>query len=521
MEKALLSGNEAVALGAYEAGVHVVTGYPGTPSSEIIPALIPYKEVNIEWSVNEKVALEVAMGASFCGARSLVTMKHVGVNVAADPLMTLSYTGVKGGLVLVSADDPDCNSSQNEQDNRHYARFAKIPMLEPSDSQEARDFTKEAFRISEKYQTPVMLRITTRICHTKTQVVFDKKRDEKAVEGFKKDPSCFVMIPSYARKKHAHVEERHIQLIEESESSRLNVIEKGEKPVGIITSGVSYQYVKEAADSEWIFKLGFSYPLPEKKLRDFAAKMEKVYVVEELDPFLEEELIYLGIDVVRRSAKFYLGELSTEKTIEILEKRFPKEQETILPLPHAPSRPPVLCKGCAHRSVFSVLKKMDYIVTGDIGCYTLATLPPLSALDTCVCMGAGVGHAQGFFKAKKDQRTVAVIGDSTFIHSGIAPLINAVYNKNQLTVVILDNRTTAMTGGQPHPGVDYTVRGEKTTALDFEALGRALKLDTVRVVDSYNLEEVEESLMEAEQAKGVSLIVARRACVLLKKREKI
>ncbi|MCK5707257.1 MAG: indolepyruvate ferredoxin oxidoreductase subunit alpha [Candidatus Aureabacteria bacterium] len=520
MAKQLFSGNEAIAFGAYEAGVHVATGYPGTPSSEIMPALIPYPEVNIEWSVNEKVALEVAIGSSYSGARSLVTMKHVGVNVAADPLMTLSYTGVKGGLVIISADDPNCNSSQNEQDNRHFARFAKIPILEPSNSQEAFDFTKEAFSLSEKYKTPVMLRVTTRVCHTKTPVSSEGKRQEIKIEGFTKDPSCYVMIPAHARKKHVVIEKRLLDLQKESDASSLNYVEKGERSVGIITSGLSYQYVKEAADGEWIFKLGMSYPLPINKIREFTKNLEKVYVVEELDPFLEKELIYNGIKVEKRDKKFYLGELNTERVMEILGKKDAVlEGDKPEKIKDIPLRLPVLCPGCAHRSVFQVLRDMNYIVTGDIGCYTLGTLPPLSALDTCVCMGAGIGNAQGIYKTKKDERLVAVIGDSTFVHSGITSLINAVYNKNKITVIILDNRTTAMTGGQPHPGIDQTVRGEKTKALDFEELGRALKVDYVKTVDAYQKAELQESLEIAEKTDGVSLIIAKRDCVLLKKRE--
>ncbi len=517
-QKVFLSGNEAVARGAYEAGVAVGTAYPGTPSSEISPALAMYPDVNVEWSVNEKVALEVACGSAFCGARTLVAMKHVGVNVASDPLLTLSLIGVKGGLVLVSADDPGMHSSQNEQDNRTYARFAKIPMLEPSDSQETKDFTRQAFTISEQFDTPVMLRMTTRVCHAKTIVATEEPEQLNREYSFQKDTQKFVMIPAYAKKRHVIVEERLEKLKKFSEETPLNRVEQGEDDsLGIICSSIVYQYVKEMFPKASVLKLGFSYPLCEDKIRAFCESHKEVYVIEELEPLLYHDIRAMGIEVKGKPDKFKTDELTPNRVREII------TGEALDITPSAPGRPPVMCAGCIHRGAFVTLKKMKMIVTGDIGCYTLGTLPPLSALDTCVCMGASIGAMLGMTKVlppEERRKVVAVIGDSTFFHSGITGLIDVVYNKGAGTVMILDNRTTAMTGQQDHPGTGMTIMSEPTASIMPEKIAEAIGVKMIKVIDPYDITAIEDALRESIETDEVSLIVLRRVCVLKDKTPK-
>jgi len=517
MDKIVLSGNEAIAQGAYEGGVTVGTAYPGTPSTEILEALSRYPEVNCNWSSNEKVALEVAIGASMEGARVLCSMKHVGVNVAADPLMTLSYTGVRGGMVLISADDPGMHSSQNEQDNRHYARMAKIPLLEPSDSQEARDFVKYALDLSEDYDTPVMVRTTTRISHSRGVVTPAKpQRKELAEKPYTKDASKFVMLPGYARNRHPLVEERTSRLRQVAEKTSLNRLEKGNQDLGIICSGVAYHYVKEALPHATVLKLGFSYPLPVKLIKELAASVKEILIVEELDPFLEEQVKSLGISVKGKELFSPLGELGTEI---IREKTGESSRQTIEVRNDLPPRPPVMCPGCSHRAVFYILRRLKLEVTGDIGCYTLGALPPLEAIDTCICMGASIGTALGKEKAKPgaSSRTIAIIGDSTFYHSGITPLLDVVYSQSAATVLILDNHTTAMTGHQDHPGTGRTLQGEKVPPVDLEGLCRAIGVKRVKTVDPFELKELRSIIKEELSADEPSVIIARRPCALLSK----
>ncbi|MBU2598715.1 MAG: indolepyruvate ferredoxin oxidoreductase subunit alpha [Actinobacteria bacterium] len=512
----LLSGNEAIARGAYESGVVVATAYPGTPSTEILENIKNYKEIYCQWSPNEKVALEVAIGASFAGARTLVAMKHVGVNVAADPFMTLSYTGIKGGLVLVSADDPAMHSSQNEQDNRHYAEMAKIPMLEPSDSQEAKDFISKALEISERFDTPVLLRITTRIAHSEGRVKLSKRIKNHKEFRFEKNPQKFVMIPAFARRRHAFVEDRLKKIKKYSEDSELNKMELASKDIGIITSGISYQYAKEVIPDASFLKLGMSYPLCKVKTHDFTRKVKKIFVIEEGDRFLENSIRAIGVDLEAKSDELLLGELNIEKVESILHKK-----KYIKPKEIGRVNPPKMCPGCPHRGIFYILNRLKFTVTGDIGCYTLAVLPPLNSIDTCICMGASIGNAIGLSKVipeEDNKKVVAVIGDSTFIHSGITGLIDAVYNNSNITVIILDNETTAMTGGQDHPGTGITLRGNKTKALDFKKLCKAIGVSGVEIVDPYNLDEVKAAILRAKSINGVSVIISKRKCILIDKK---
>ncbi len=514
----LLSGNEAIARGAYEAGVRVAAGYPGTPSTEILENITKYETIYAEWAPNEKVALEVAIGASFGGARALCTMKHVGVNVASDPLLTAAYTGVNRGLVLLSADDPGMHSSQNEQDNRHYARFAKIPMLEPSDSQECKDFAIRAFEISEEYDTPVLLRTTTRVNHGKSAVHLCEPR-EPVFGRFERDPQKYVMIPAYGMKRHVFVEERLNRLRELSNTSDLNAIEWGDTSVGVITSGIAYQYVKEVVPQASVLKLGMTYPLPDHLVREFASKVEKLYVVEELDPFIEEQVRALGVQVIGKERFPLIGELNPK----LVAAGFAGQAVEVPPASEVPGRPPVLCPGCPHRGFYQILKKMRAVVTGDIGCYTLGVLPPLEVMDTCVCMGASIGNALGMKRAQSpdDQRpVVAVIGDSTFIHSGITGLIDAVYNGTATTICILDNSITAMTGGQEHPGTGRTLMGAVAPKLDLPALAKAVGVEDVLVVDPYDLSAVENALTYAIRTDKPSVVITNRPCVLKNKAER-
>lgn len=523
MRRALLSGNEAIARGAYEAGVKVAAAYPGTPSTEILENLAKYPGVDTQWSPSEKVALEVVAGASYAGVRALAAMKHVGVNVASDPLMTLSYTGIRGGLVLISADDPGMHSSQNEQDNRHYARMAKIPLLEPSDSGEARKMVKMAFQLSEEFDTPVILRTTTRISHSKSPVIIDDDnvRSSSAAAGFARNPEKLVMLPAFGRKRHIRVEERLKELERFSESFDWNIVEKGSEKVGIITSGVSYNYAKEVLPWASFLKLGMVYPIPRRKILEFAESVEKLIVMEELDPFLEDQIKALGINVYGKDVIPICGELSPDiiarSLADIVSVEHDAEEPT--PVTGLPLRPPVMCPGCPHRGVLYVLKKLGVIVTGDIGCYTLGALPPLSAIDTCLCMGASISHAVGIDKALGNAvqgKVVAVIGDSTFYHSGIGPLMNAAYNKSSITVVILDNRTTAMTGGQDHPGTGRTLKGEETVSVDIKGLARSLGVKRVRTINPYSIEESRGVLKEEISSSEVSLVISSAPCMLLK-----
>ncbi len=514
-KRVLMTGNEAIARGAYEGGVTVGTAYPGTPSTEIMETLARYPEVDCNWSTNEKTALETAIGASMAGARVLVAMKHVGVNVAADPLMTLSYTGVGGGLVLVSADDPGMHSSQNEQDNRHYARFAKIPLLEPADSEEARDFVMAGLALSEKYDTPVMLRTTTRISHSRSTLV-PGKRQGKEVVGFQKNPAKYVMLPGFARQRHPLVEKRLLDLGTEAEVSPLNRIEEGTKEVGVICSGVAYQYAREALPEASFLKLGFSYPLPEKLVRRFAAQVKEILVIEELDPFIEEQLLAMNLEVPVRGKEIFglLGELGTEI---IREKFLGQKLQLIQGNDKIPGRPPVMCPGCSHRGVFYTLRRLKVNVTGDIGCYTLGALKPLQAIDSCICMGASIGTSLGMVRADPSAagKTVAVIGDSTFLHSGITALLDAVYNRAPITALILDNGITAMTGHQQHPGTGLNLKGEEAPAVDLEKLCLSLGVRRVTVVDAFDLKRVKAVIKEELAATEPSVIIARRPCIFL------
>lgn len=512
----ILSGNEAIARGAYEAGVAVASAYPGTPSTEILENIVRYENIDASWAPNEKVALEVAIGASFGGGRALAAMKHVGVNVAADPLFTLSYTGVKGGLVLVTADDPELHSSQNEQDNRNYAKFAKIPMLEPADSQECLDYTRLAFEISERFDTPVFLRTTTRISHSKSIVHTSKPVTGLPAPVFERKASKYVMLPGNARIRHRAVEQRLSELASYAESLTINSMEFRDISFGVITSGISYQYVREVLPNASVLKLGMVYPVPENMIREFAGKVERLFIVEELDPFIEEQVKCLGIDVAGKAVLPICGEL----TPGILREAFLGEKPDFLETDKLPARPPNMCPGCPHRGVFFSLNRLGAFVAGDIGCYTLGFMPPLSAMDTCVCMGASIGNATGLAKvlAPEDRKkVVAVIGDSTFLHSGMTGLLDMVYNKAPSTVIVLDNRITAMTGRQENPASGFTLMGEETFQVDFFTLVRALGVRNVRAIDPYNLEETEKTIAEEMDRPEPSVIITSRPCVLIKR----
>jgi len=518
VERALLSGDEAIARGAFEAGISVATAYPGTPSTEILEAIgAEYQKIDSQWSPNEKAAMEVALGASMGGGRALVATKHVGLNVAADPLFTASYTGVVGALVVVTADDPSLHSSQNEQDNRWYARAAKLPMLEPSDSQEAKDFVAEAVRISEEFDTPVFLRITTRIAHSKAVVELGDPAERREVSGFEPRRDKFVMIPAYARRRHVVVEERMRALGEFSETAALNRIEEGSSDLGVITSGIAYQYVKEAFPEASVLKLGLTHPLPEKLIRRFAASLGRVVVVEELDDILTTEIRAMGVDVAGKAPAFRVGELNVDRVRAIGGGAEEESQAAA-----AKVRPPALCPGCPHRAAFYVLKKCKAIVTGDIGCYTLSVLPPLEMMESCVCMGASIGMAFGLRKVlppEDARRVVGVIGDSTFFHSGVTGVMDAVYNGADGVIVVMDNRTTAMTGGQGHAGTGETLSKGCGREVGVEELCRGIGVAHVAALDPFETERLEQELDAAFNRKGVTVIVTRRPCVLLERPE--
>ncbi len=512
--KELLLGNAAIARGAYEAGAKVFSSYPGTPSTEITEHAAKYDEIYAEWAPNEKVALEVAIGASIGGARSCACMKHVGLNVAADPLFTVGYTGVRGGLVICVADDPGMHSSQNEQDSRHYAESAKVLMLEPSDSGECKEFMKKAFALSEEFDSPVLLRLSTRIAHSQSLVELEE-REEVGIKPYEKDAMKYVMMPAMARGRHVAVEERLEKAAAFSETSDLNRIEYNDKKIGIITAGTGYFYAKEAIPNASFLKLGMVFPLPEKIIREFAENVEKLYVVEELDPFIENHVKRLGIAVEGKSLLPIRGEITAamirEKILGEAPAEVKKAEEAI------PVRPPVLCPGCPHRGMHYVLKKLGLRVTGDIGCYTLGALAPLESIDTCVCMGAGIGMAHGMeMAAGKDPKTVAIIGDSTFMHSGITGLINVVYNKGTATTIILDNSITGMTGHQQNPTTGLTLKGEPTKQVDLEALCHAIGIDSVRIADPFDVDTFEKVVKEEVSKDEPSVIIAQRPCALLK-----
>ena len=509
-------GNEAIARGLYEAGVRVVSSYPGTPSTEITEFAAKYDEIYCEWAPNEKVATEVAFGASLRGARSACAMKHVGLNVAADPLFTLSYTGVNGGMVLFVADDPAMHSSQNEQDSRHYAIAAKVPMLEPSDSSEAKEFVKEAYKISEEYDTPVIIRMCTRIAHSQSSVELCD-REEISLPDYEKNPQKYIMAPANAIRRHPFVEERTKKLQALGEITTLNKVEKTSKEMGIICSGTCYQYVKEVfGDSVSVLKLGLVNPLPVEIIKDFAEYVDKLYVIEELDPIIETHLNTLGIPCVGKEIFSLLGEFNQNTIRKAFGMDIPESKATDAVIP---IRPPVMCAGCPHRGLFYILAKNKITALGDIGCYTLGSAAPLFALDSTLCMGASVSGIHGFNKAggaQSEKKTVCVIGDSTFMHSGITGLVNISYNASNSTVIILDNSITGMTGHQQNPTTGYNIKGDPAAKINLEELCKAVGINRVRVVDPYNLNECDTAIKEELSVDEPSVIISRRPCALLK-----
>ncbi|MBQ2057994.1 MAG: indolepyruvate ferredoxin oxidoreductase subunit alpha [Oscillospiraceae bacterium] len=514
--KELMLGNKAVARGLYEAGCQFISSYPGTPSTEVTEEAAKFPEIYCEWAPNEKVALEAAFGASLAGKRSFCGMKHVGLNVAADPLYTMSYTGVNAGLVIVVADDPGMHSSQNEQDSRHHAMASKVPMLEPSDSAEGLDFAKLAYELSEQFDTPVLIKMCTRVAHS--QSVVEKGERIVPEKTYEKNIAKYVMMPGNAKKRHPIVEERTRKLVEWAETAYINREEPGkDSSIGIVTSSTSYQYVKEVAGDRFpVLKLGMVWPLPEKKIRDFAASVDKLYVVEELDGFIEAHIKSLGLDCVGKEKFSNIDEFSQS----ILASKLGFDAKPTITLSEAiPPRPPVMCSGCPHRGLFYSLKKNKVTVLGDIGCYTLGAVAPLSAMEVTLCMGASISSLHGFNKAlgeASEGKTVAVIGDSTFMHSGMTGLANIAYNQTNSTVIILDNSITGMTGHQQNPTTGYNLRGDPAGKIDLESLCRAIGINRVRVVDPYNLKECDEAIREELAAKEPSVIISRRPCALLK-----
>lgn len=514
----LFLGNEAVARGAWEAGCTVAAAYPGTPSTEITEAVAKYDDIYAEWSPNEKVALEVGIGAAFAGARTLVCMKHVGLNVAADPLFTVSYTGVNGGLVIVVADDPGMHSSQNEQDTRYYAKSAHLPILEPSSSQEAKDFIKYAFEMSEQYDTPVIVRLTTRVSHSRG-IVDLCERNEVELKTYEKDLRKRVMMPGMARFRHVEVEKRENKLRQDANSLDINVVEMNDTKIGVVTSGLCYQYTKEAIPEASILKLGMVYPLPIDMIKEFTQKVDKLYVIEELEPIIEETLKVNGIDCIGKEIFTIQGEYSRN----LIEKAIlGKDNQEIEGIADLPIRPPIMCPGCPHRGAYFIMKKLGLVVNGDIGCYTLGALPPVASMDTCVCMGASIGMAHGMEKARGkafSEKTVAIIGDSTFMHSGVTGLINVVYNSGNSTTIIVDNRTTGMTGHQNNPTNGLSLKGDPAFAIDFETLCKAIGVGFIKTVDPFDLEGMEKGLKEALAYDGASVIISKRECALLDKKK--
>lgn len=519
--KYLMTGNEGVARGLYEAGAVYCSAYPGTPSTEILEEVAQYKDVLVaEWAPNEKVALEAAIGASLAGVRSFAAMKHVGVNVAADPLFTIAYTGITGGLILVSADDPGCHSSQNEQDNRYYAKFAKIPMLEPANSQESKDYIAEAFRISEEFNTPVLYRMTTRICHSKSLVSFGE-RTEKDIIPYVKNAKKFVAAPANAKLNHPIVEERTLKLQAFNENYELNKIEWNDAEIGVLTAGAAYTYAKEVfGDKANYYKLAMTWPLPMESIREFAGKVKTLYVIEELEPFMEEELKVAGIECIGKDLIPRCGELNPDIINKALNDVDAEFQQS--PMEFAVGRPPILCAGCPHRGLFYELSKMKTLmVTGDIGCYTLGAAEPLNSIDSVICMGASISMGHGAKKAfeKKgvDKKVVTVIGDSTFLHTGVNSLIDAVYNKSNNLNIILDNRITGMTGHQDNPGTGFTLMGDEAYQIDLEKLVEAIGVKNVKTVNPLNLEETRATIKEMLQyTDGPSVMITRWPCALKK-----
>ncbi|MGN0620620.1 MAG: indolepyruvate ferredoxin oxidoreductase subunit alpha [Porcipelethomonas sp.] len=514
--KKLMLGNEAFARGLYEGGCRLISSYPGTPSTEITEFGAKYDEMYAEWAPNEKVAMETAIGASMAGARSFCGMKHVGLNVAADPLYTASYTGVTGGLVIAVADDPGMHSSQNEQDSRHHAIASKVLMVEPSDSAECKEFVKKSFELSEEFDTPVIVRLSTRVSHSQSIVELGERSGDD-IKPYEKNPQKYVMMPAYAKGRHVVVEERTRRLAEYAENSPLNSVEINAGKIGVITSGIAYQYAKEALGSSVSYlKLGIVNPLPVNIIRDFAAKFDTVYVIEELDDIIETHCRKIGINVKGKELFGFTGELSQAV---IAEKILGTKAEFTEFTQQVPGRPPVMCAGCPHRGIFYVLSKNKITVSGDIGCYTLGAVAPLNAMDSTICMGASVSALHGFNKIlgeDGEKRSVAVIGDSTFIHSGITGLINIAYNASDSTVIILDNSITGMTGHQQNPTTGYNLKGDPASKVSLEALCRAVGIERVRVVDPYNMKETEEAVLEELAAKEPSVIISRRPCALLK-----
>ncbi|MFH1116953.1 MAG: indolepyruvate ferredoxin oxidoreductase subunit alpha [Pseudomonadota bacterium] len=517
--KELLSGNEAIARGAEEYGVRLASAYPGTPSTEILEYIGKrYPKIKAGWAPNEKVALEVAAGAAYGGSRSMAVMKHVGLNVAADPFMTLSYTGVNGGLVIVVCDDPEMHSSQNEQDTRNYAKFGKVPCLDPSDSQEAKDMMGEALSISETFDTPVILRSSTRVSHSMSLVQLGERVEGPKELGLKKDPMKFVMLPAMARKRHPFVEQRLKDVAAFAETFPFNKIMMGDDSLGIITAGVSYQYAREVMPNASFLKLGMVWPLPEQMIRDFASRVKRLVVIEELDPFIEEAVRLMGIRVEGKELTGLCGELSPEKVEMALTGSSSARSIGSIDM-ELPLRPPNMCPGCPHRATFTALKKNKVYVAGDIGCYTLGALPPVGMLDNCLCMGAGIGMASGLDRSLGELakgKAVAVIGDSTFFHSGMTPLLELAYNGGSTTVVIMDNRITAMTGAQHHPGTGFTLREDPTIAADMEKLAEAFGFKRIRTVNPYHVKELQDVLKEELAADEPSLVISRAPCALLK-----
>lgn len=523
--KQLLSGNEALARGMFEAGVTLAVGYPGTPSTEILENCAKHyrDSFHCEWAPNEKVALEVAAGAAMTGARACVTMKHVGLNVAADPLLSISYTGTPGALIIIVADDPGMHSSQNEQDSRHYARFAKVPVLEPADSAEARDFLKQAIEISETYRTPVIIRTSTRVSHSRSLVELEERQVPDREIAFKKDPKNCVLIPAFARQRRFVVEDRlHQMQADNSEKWTVNRIEKGSSRLGIVTEGIAYQYVKEVFPEASILKLGCSFPLPEKLIRDFASTVEQVLVVEEVEDFTESNMKAAGIPCEGKKFVPNIGELSSD-VLRASRARLEGtgcaecaccQKPADAPLPN---RPPTLCAGCPHRGIFYALSKLDVDVTGDIGCYSLGVQPPLSALDTIICMGTGFSMAHGMAQSGQKRKVVGVLGDSTFFHSGMTGLLNIAWNHANCTVIVLDNRITAMTGHQENPGTGKTLMGDPSNAADIAEIGRACGMKNIRTFNPLNFAETTATLKMATESDEPWLLISKSPCVLILK----
>lgn len=517
MNKKLLSGNEALARGAWEAGVEVAAAYPGTPSTEILENLARYKEIYSEWSSNEKVALDVAIGAAYAGKRAMATMKHVGLNVASESLFYSSYTGINAGLVIITADDPGLHSSQNEQDNRHYAKFAKVPMLEPSDSQEAKDMVGACLELSEKFDTPVLLRTTTRTSHAKSIVDLDERK-VLPKRAYEKNPPKYVMIPGYAKRRHPVVEERMVKLAEYAETCSFNKMEIGDLGLGIVASGPSYQYAKEVFPKASFLKLGMVWPLPKKLIADFASKVKRLIVIEELDPFFEENIRILGINAEGKNIFPLVDEFSPEVVRKAahaaglvaappVERAFEKGA--------LPMRPPVLCAGCGHRDVFWVLRKLKVTVNSDIGCYALGVMPPLTATDTIGCMGASIGVAAGMRRGDLEGPNVAVIGDSTFFHAGMPALANAIYNQTAFTTIVVDNRTTGMTGHQGNPSSGMTLHREMHPEVDIAQVVRGMGIEEVATVESRDLDEFEVAVKKAIKSNKPAVVIAKTPCVFV------